>query len=101
HPHPPRGHCRGAVLTWRPAAENDHVVIGHVGSSVPACSAIMYAAYQSCQFLSACPVRFSCSPCAASTRRSAAARSGTDVNDVTAASTPPGSRGGGTCRRPG
>ena len=56
----------------RPAA---HVGVAHVGSSVPACSATMYAAYQSGQFASRCPVRFSCSPWAASARRSALARS--------------------------
>ena len=35
----------------------------------------MYAAYQSGQSGSALPMRFSCSPCAASARRRAAARS--------------------------
>ena len=44
------------------AAENDHVAVAHVGSSVPACSATMYSAYQSGQFASASPMRFSCSP---------------------------------------
>ena len=38
---PVRGQRRSAVLTGRPAAENDHVIIAHVGSSVPACSATM------------------------------------------------------------
>src|SRR5206468_4926333 len=34
----------------------------HCGNSVPACSAIMYLAYQSGQLASLSPVRFSCSP---------------------------------------
>ena len=34
----------------------------HCGNSAPACSATMKAAYQSGQFASRCPVRFSCSP---------------------------------------
>ena len=34
----------------------------HCGNSVPACSATMYLAYQSGQFASLSPVRFSCSP---------------------------------------
>ena len=38
---PARGQRRSAVLAGRPAAENDHVVVAHVGSSVPACSATM------------------------------------------------------------
>ena len=74
-PQPARGQRRRAVLAGRPAAENDHVVVAHVGSSVPACSATMYAAYQSGQSASSSPVRFSCSPWAASARRSALARS--------------------------
>ncbi|HEY0934545.1 MAG TPA: hypothetical protein VGD91_12465 [Trebonia sp.] len=52
----------------------------------------MYAAYQSGQFASACPVRFSCSPCAAAACRSAAARSAADEQAVAAGSTRPGSR---------
>jgi hypothetical protein len=39
--------------------DDDHVVIVHCGSSVPACSATIYAAYQAGQFSSRCPVRFS------------------------------------------
>ena len=62
------------------------------GSSVPACSATMYAAYQSGQFSSRCPVRFSCSPWAASARRIAFARSLAEPNVVSAASMRPGSR---------
>src|SRR5262249_44797790 len=54
------GHCAGAVLAGRAAADDDHVVVAYVGSSVPACSATMYAAYHSGQFSSRCPVRFSC-----------------------------------------
>ena len=56
-----------------------YTVVVHCGSSPPDCSASMYAAYQSGQFSSRLPVRFSCSPCAASTRRSASARSFTDA----------------------
>src|SRR5262245_38472368 len=40
------GERAGAVLTWRAAADNDDVVVAHVGSSLPACSATMYSAYQ-------------------------------------------------------
>ena len=89
---PARGQRPGAMLARRPAAENDHVVVAHVGSSVPACSATMYAAYQSGQFGSAWPMRFSCSPWAAAARRIALARSLAEPNDVAAASTRPGSR---------
>ena len=42
----------------------------------------MYSAYQSGQFLSACPVRASCCPCAAAARRSALARSVADAKVV-------------------
>jgi len=52
----------------------------------------MYAAYQTAQFASRCPVRFSCSPWAASARRIALARSLAEPNDVAAASMRPGSR---------
>jgi len=52
----------------------------------------MYAAYQSGQFSSYSPVRFSCSPWAAATRRSAVARSSTDAYDVSPVSMRPGSR---------
>ena len=41
HPQPARGDRGGAVLAGRPAAQDDHVVVAHVGSSVPACSATM------------------------------------------------------------
>ncbi len=50
----------------------------------------MYAAYQSGQFASRCPVRFSCSPWAASARRRALARSFADAKAVVAASMRPG-----------
>jgi len=46
----------------------------------------MYSAYQPGQFSSRWPVRFSCSPWAASARRSALARSAADANVVSAAS---------------
>src|SRR5580692_563708 len=62
------------------------------GSFVPACSATMYSAYQSGQFGSALPMRFSCSPCAADARRSALATSLAQPNEVEAGSTRPGSR---------
>ena len=77
------------MLAGRPAAENDHVVVAHVGSSVPACSATMYSAYQSGQFASAAPMRFSCSPWAADARRIALARSLAEPNEVAAGSTRP------------
>src|SRR5437879_7536439 len=66
------GELAGAVFA---AVDDDHVVVAYVGSSVPACSATMYAAYQSGQFSSRCPMRFSCCPWAASARRNALARS--------------------------
>ena len=40
---PARGQRRGAVLAGRPAAQDDHVVLAHFGSSVPACSATVYS----------------------------------------------------------
>jgi hypothetical protein len=61
-------------------------------SCLPACSATMYAAYQAGQSASRWPRRFSCSPCAASARRSALAKSAVDANAVSAASIRPGSR---------
>ena len=65
------------------AADDDDVVAAaHDGSCLPDCSATMYAAYQSGQSASRWPVRFSCSPCAASARRSALARSAVDANAV-------------------
>jgi hypothetical protein len=42
------------------APDDDHVVVVHCGSSSPDCSRTMYSAYQSGQFLSACPIRASC-----------------------------------------
>src|SRR6202046_2449053 len=89
---PARSQGRGAVLTRRTAAEDDHVIVAHWGSSVPACSATMYLAYQSGQFGSAAPMRFSCSPWAADARRSALARSPAELNEVTPESMRPGSR---------
>ncbi len=68
-----------AVLAGSPGAEDDDVVVGHVGSVPPVASATMYAAYHSGQFSSARPVRFSCSPCAAAARSSAPARSPTEL----------------------
>jgi len=75
-----------------PIADDDEVVAAHVGSSVPACSATMYAAYQLGQFASRCPVRFSCWPWAAAARRSALARSFAEANAVSGRSMRPGSR---------
>ena len=77
---------RRAVLARRSTAENDDVVVAHVGSSAPDCSATMYAAYQSGQFASASPIRFSCSPWAAEARRMAFARSLVEPNEVSVAS---------------
>src|SRR5512132_1083968 len=83
----------GAVLARRAAADDDVVVAAvYDGSSLPACSATMYSAYQSGQPASRWPIRFSCSPCAASARRSALASSVDEVNVVTSASTRPGNR---------
>src|ERR1043165_668778 len=49
--------------TPRQSGAADHVVVAYVGSSVPVCSATMYAAYQLGQFSSRCPpMRFSCCP---------------------------------------
>ena len=45
HVEPTGSQRRGAVLSRRPAAQDDHVIVAHVGSAVPSCSAIMYAAY--------------------------------------------------------
>src|SRR5215470_8810779 len=73
-------------------AEVDVLCAAHVGSGLPACSATMYAAYQSGQLASRLPVRFSCSPCAPSARRSALARSTVDANAVSAVSIRPGNR---------
>src|SRR5262245_36457056 len=74
------------------AIKNENAM-AHCGSSLPACSAIMYSAYQSGQFLSRTPpVLFSCSPCAASARRSALASSAREVNVVSSTSTRPGKR---------
>jgi hypothetical protein len=67
----------------------------HVGGSAPACSLTMYAAYQSGQFGSTSPMRFSCSPWATAARRIALARSLTEPNDVAAGRPPRAS-----CRRP-
>jgi hypothetical protein len=52
----------------------------------------MYSAYQSGQFGSALPMRFSCLPWATSARRSALARSLAESNEVAARSMRPGSR---------
>ena len=52
----------------------------------------MYAAYQAGQSASLCPVRFSCSPCPASARRSALARSLVEPNVVAVESMRPGNR---------
>ena len=56
----------------------------------------MYAAYQSGQFSSALPMRFSCSPWAAAARRSACARSPTYAYVVSPA-TRPGNRVVSSC----
>jgi hypothetical protein len=90
---PTFGEHAGAVLARRTATDNDDVVsVAHDGSGLPACSRIMYSAHQLVQSASRLPVRFSCSPCAASARRSALASSVGEVNVVTSASTRPGRR---------
>ena len=62
------------------------------GRSSPDCSRTMYSAYQSGQFGSSAPIRFSCWPWAAAARRSAPARSLEELYEVWAGSTRPGSR---------
>ena len=52
----------------------------------------MYAAYQSGQFSSRTPVRFSCSPWAFSARRNALARSLVEPNEIAPRSIRPGRR---------
>ena len=79
-------HCPSRAASERPARGTQD------GSFSPDCSATMYAAYQSDQFGSATPVRFSCSPCAASARRIALARSPADAKDVDLESIRPGNR---------
>src|SRR5262249_45008637 len=64
----------------------------YFGSSLPDCSATMYAAYQSDQFASRTPVSFSCSPWAASARRIAFAKSLAVANVVAAESMRPARR---------
>src|SRR5262249_20386318 len=89
----PAGDRGRAMRARRATADDDGVVVAtHVGSPSPACSCTMYAAYQSGQFASAWPVRFSCSPCAAAARRSAAATSSIEEYVVVLGSTRPGSR---------
>ena len=80
------------LLAGRAAVDDDHIEVAHRGDSFPACSATIYSAYQSGQFVSRCPVRFSYSPWAASARRSALARSAVDANAVSVAAIRPGSR---------
>jgi hypothetical protein len=58
---------RADTVLARRAADDD-VIVPHVGSPFPACSATMYSAYQSGQFGSALPMRFPCSPWAAAAR---------------------------------
>src|SRR5437773_8132138 len=52
-------HLLNVVVSDSPSTLN---FSAHCGNSVPACSAIMYLAYQSGQLASLSPVRFSCSP---------------------------------------
>jgi hypothetical protein len=52
----------------------------------------MYAAYQSGQFRSAAPMRFSCSPWATDARRIALARSDAEAKPVAFESMRPGNR---------
>ena len=67
----PRRHGENGARTEALLAVHGWSPIAHVGSSVPACSATMYAAYQQGQSAFRSPVRFSCWPCASSARRSA------------------------------
>ena len=48
---PPSASAPGAVLAGRAGAEDDDVVVGHVGSVPPVASATMYAAYHSGQLV--------------------------------------------------
>ena len=77
-----------AMLVLEPIFEADL----HDGSGLPACSRAMYSAYQSGQFGSAAPMRFSCSPWTADARRSAPARSLAEPSVVSAGITRPGRR---------
>ena len=95
----PTVECDSATRSPSPVAHTEALPVVHgslpnpyTGSSVPACSATMYAAYQVGQSASRSPVRFSCSPWAASARRIALARSLAEPNAVSVASTRPGSR---------
>src|SRR5271165_3318630 len=81
---------QGRASLARP--DDDGVVVVHLGSSSPVCSRTMYSAYQSGQFASAAPMRFSCSPWATDARRIAFAKSLAELNEVTPGSTRPGSR---------
>ena len=61
----PRGHIWSGLA----GADDDRVVVRHFGSSLPDCSATMYAAYQSGQFASLpLPIRVSYLPWAVSAR---------------------------------
>jgi hypothetical protein len=94
---PDNGTCSDAHLsshretvgkTWFPDAEPRLVGPARAADSPkpavyalafrPADSSAMYCAYQSGQSGSACPISFSCLPCAASARRSASARAATE-----------------------
>src|SRR5262245_4626713 len=68
----------------RPMKMQRSHVCSYFGGSVPARSATMYAAYQSGQFGSAAPIRFSCSPCAIAARFKAFTTSATELYDVVA-----------------
>src|SRR5208337_4592937 len=59
---------RSITKRWSCKNSSSRNELVHCGSSVPACSATMYWAYQSGQLGSALPMRFSCSPCAAAAR---------------------------------
>src|SRR4029077_19545193 len=84
--------CEPLRLVSQQESDSFHVVVAHCGSSPPACSATIYLAYQSAQFASRSPVSFSCSPWAASARRSPLARSLDEPNVVAAESIRPGRR---------
>jgi hypothetical protein len=86
----------GTVLARRAAADGVAAAV-HDGSGLPDCSAAMYSAYQSGQSASCWLVRFSCSPCSAAARRSAAASSADEVNVVASAPTRPGNRAVTSC----
>src|SRR5208282_31028 len=89
YPWPPEQAQPGVSKPCRTTARNRV----YDGDCWPLCSWTIYSAYQVGQFLASCSsVRFSCSPCAAAARRSAAARSAEEANVVSPGATRRGRR---------